>query len=277
MICWGKSPRLCDISDEGQIGCASTRPPDAGRIPPLTRSCTGMTPARHRREGARIGGGDLGRCAHFPLGPREISSIGSLAASQNFGRSMEVTRVSPDAGPFPASALPPQSGGINEMHPLWNWVGSESSGARWRRLHYQGPPGVSASSWETEVSKLGMSASRRAGRVGRSGGADRTQCRGRPVRADRTQSRGTSSVHNGGCGGAERTQCRGGRHGHDGGYGGDRSQHPGGRVGGVARRAAACSAWATVAHPRRGHRAGLPGGPKRSRRPNPMPRRKSLP
>ena len=106
----------------------------------------------------------------------------------------------------------------------------------------------------------GISASRRAVSFGRSGGADRTQCRGRPVRADRTQCQGTSPVHDGGYSGVERTQCRGGRHGHDGGYGADRSQHLGGRVGGVALRAAACSAWATVASPRRGPQAGLPGG-----------------
>ena len=145
------------------------------------------------------------------------------------------------------------------MHPPRNRIGSRT-GARRRRLRHRGPTRVSAASWKTDVSMSAISASRRAGRVGRSGGADRTQCRGRPVRADRTQCQGTSPVHDGGYGGVERTQCRGGRHGHDGGYGADRSQHLGGRVGGVARRAAACSAWATVASPRRGPQAGLPGG-----------------
>ncbi len=106
----------------------------------------------------------------------------------------------------------------------------------------------------------GISVSRRAGSFGRSGGVDRTHCRGRPVRADRTQCQGTSPVHDGRCGGVERTPCRCGRRGHDDRYGTDRIPHLGGRVGGVARRAAAGSARATVASPHRGPQTGLPGG-----------------
>ena len=124
----------------------------------------------------------------------------------------------------------------------------------------QGPPGIHRVLDDGRVDCSGLSASRRTSSFGQSGGADRTQSRSRSVRADRTRFQGTSPVHDGGWVGDKRTQCRGGHPGHDGGSGADRIPHRGVRVGGVARCAAAGSGWATVAAPRRGPQAGLPGG-----------------
>ena len=103
------------------------------------------------------------------------------------------------------------------MHPLRSRVGWGVPGRRRDVSTTKSPTGSPTLSWKTAVSTSGNTARRRAFRVGRGGGADRTQCRSiravrdppRAIRADRTQLQGTSPVQDGRCGDDERTRRRG--------------------------------------------------------------------
>ena len=103
------------------------------------------------------------------------------------------------------------------MHPLRSRVGWGVPGRRRDVSTTKSPTGSPTLSWKTAVSTSGNTARRRAFRVGRGGGADRTQCRSiravrdppRAIRADRTQFQGTSPVQDGRYGDDERTRRRG--------------------------------------------------------------------
>jgi len=82
--------RLSSLASRMKVrsGAASTRPSDAGRIPPLTQSCTGMAP-HPPDEGARIGGSILGRRAHVPPGPLDRSSVRGFCGVSEYRQVME--------------------------------------------------------------------------------------------------------------------------------------------------------------------------------------------